>query len=207
MTYAELLQMVQDMAEYNETTFVANLPRMVQVVEERIYRIANIPGIRAEVEGLLTAGSRDIDIPDGFVNANSLEVQVDDKWFFVTPKDYDFLTEAYPTDMEGVPTHYAQFDEAAIRLAPAPDNDYSYRLTYTSKPPSITTGAPSWILENAQEALLYGVMVEAYIFMKGEDDMMQLYDRRFREALGIAADVSNHRTRTDEWREAPPMRG
>ena len=85
----------------------------------------------------------------------------------------------------GTPLYYADWDNDTFLLAPTPDSNYSMDLHYFYRPPSITTSSDgtSWLGTNAELALLYGSLVAAYTFMKGEADIFQIYDGRFQEAL------------------------
>lgn len=208
MNYATLADLIQQYCENDETTFVANIPNFVKLAEERVYRFVKVPGLRTTSAPVVTPSSRNITLPADFISADSLEILVGGSWVHLSPKDFDFLSQAYPSNSStGQPEYYAQFDNDTIILAPTPDQAYTTRLSYVKKPESIVTASTNWIGDNAETALLYGSLVEAYTYMKGEPDLMALYEQRFLEAVGEARRVANQKTRTDEWRNAPPMEG
>lgn len=206
MNYATLSALIQQYVETDETSFVDNIPNFVKLAEERIYRYVKVPGLRAVAAPTITMSDENITLPADFISSDSLEILVSGTWVHLTPKDFDFLTQAYPSSSStGQPEYYAQFDNDTIKLAPAPGQVYTTRLTYTKKPNSIVTDSTNWIGDNAEQALLYGSLVEAYTYLKGEADLLALYEQRFLEAVGQVRKVGNTNTRTDEWRSAPPM--
>jgi hypothetical protein len=205
MNYATLLLLTQQYVENDEQSFVDNIPNFVRLAEERIYRYVKVPGLRTTSSPTITPSSRNITLPSDFVSADSFEINFDGTWVHLTPKDFDFLSQAYPTAATGEPGYYAQFDNANIIVAPTPGTAYTTRLTYTKKPASIVTAGTTWVGDNAEEALLYGTLVEAYTYLKGEPDLLGLYEQRFMEAIGQAKQLGDGKTRTDEWRNAPPL--
>ncbi len=205
MNYATLLSLTQQYAENEETSFVDNIPNFVKLAEERIYRYVKVPGLRDSAAPTMTVASRDLTLPSDFVSADSLEILVSGSWVHLMPKDFDFLSQAYPTSAQGEPGYYAQYDNATIIVAPTPGTAYTTRLTYTKKPESIVDAGTTWVGDNAEEALLYGTLVEAYTYMKGEADLLGLYEQRFMEAIGQAKRLGDGKVRTDEWRNAPPL--
>jgi hypothetical protein len=145
-------------------------------------------------------------VPADFLKPDSLEVVVSGVSTHLIAKDPDFIREAYPTAATtGVPVHYTVFDNDTIRLGPTPGVAYALTLTYTAKPESIVDASTNWLSENAEQALLYGTLVEAYTYMKGEPDLLALYETRFMEAVGQAKVVGDGKLRTDDWRNAPPL--
>jgi hypothetical protein len=206
MNYATLADLIQSYAENDETTFVANIPNFVKLAEERIYRYVKIPNLRASTTLTAVIGDQNLTVPANFVKPDSLEVVISGVSTNLIPKDPDFLREAYPTAATtGVPLYYAVFDNDTIRVAPTPGVAYSFTLTYTAKPDSIVTAGTNWLGDNAEQALLYGSLVEAYTYMKGEPDLLALYEARFMEAVGQAKVVADGKLRTDDWRNSPPL--
>ena len=206
MTYDQLLELIKGYLETEETSFVENIPNFVRLAEERIYRFVKIPDLRKSASLVTTPNDNELTVPADFISADSLEVESDGDWIFLTPKDHDFLAQAYPSVAGvGLPLFYAQFSNSTIKVAPTPGSAYTMRLTYSHKPESIVDAGTSWIGEHASTALLYGSMLEAYIYLKGEPDLLQLYEGRFMEAVGRAKMVGEGRNRTDEWRQSPPV--
>lgn len=206
MNYAALLQLVQDYVENDETSFVANIPNFVKLAEERIYRYVKVPNLRVSTTLTASIGSQDLTVPSDFLKPDSLAVVVSGVSTHLIPKDPDFLREAYPTAATtGVPVYYAVFDNDTIRVAPTPGVAYTLTLVYTAKPTSIVSASTNWLGDNAEQALLYGTLVEAYTYLKGEPDLLQLYEARFMEAVGQVKVVGGGKVRTDDWRNAPPL--
>lgn len=205
MTYEDLVGIISDFVESDEQSFVEKIPLFISLAEERIYRMAKIPGVRDRQLGTLSIGFSEFSAPDDFISTDSFEVNADGVWMHLMPKDQDFLSEAYPNDPVGLPVHYAQVDDATILLMPRPSEPFAYRLTYVRKPQPISSGAENWIMKNAQQAIIYGSLVEAYTYLKGEEDLLALYTQRFMDAIGQARIVANGDTRTNEWRDPAPI--
>lgn len=206
MNYATLVQLIQDYVENDETSFIANIPNFVKLAEERIYRVAKLPGIQDMTTIPTVVSTATVSAPADFISPDSLEALVSGSWVHLTPKEITFLSQAYPADAStGSPLYYAMEDATTIRLAPIPSSVLTLRLRYTKKPESIVTASTSWAGDNAEEALLYGSLVEAYTYLKGEPDLLQLYEGRFREALGMAKIAGDDNTRIDEWRHQRPI--
>jgi hypothetical protein len=196
MNYAELTQAIQDYTENDEATFVSQIPTFIRQAEQRIVRTIMVPELRKNVTGSVTSGSQYLARPSDFLSVLSLAV-VDDSgdYTYLLDKDVNFLREAYPSNATtGLPKYYGNFDgdtysggveteNGNFILAPTPDGNYVIELHYYYDPPSIVTTGTSWFGENADTALLYGALVEAYTFMKGEPDLISQYTARYKEAL------------------------
>jgi hypothetical protein len=199
MNYTELTQLIQDTLENSEASFVANIPVFVRAAEERIYLLMKLPAQRVEQTGNVSLGSANLSTPSGFLGADSLRVTASGVTYPLLPKEPDFLKEAYPDSTQGRPKYYAVFNDQTIRLAPIPDSAYAYVLHYTKNPSSIVDAGTSWIGTHASGALLYGALIEAYTYMKGEPDILEMYASRFAESVGTATKLAD-RERTDEFR-------
>tara|TARA_R100000231_G_scaffold32034_1_gene28131 strand:- start:4508 stop:5143 length:636 start_codon:yes stop_codon:yes gene_type:complete len=202
MNYTELTQAVKDYTENDETTFVSQIPTFVRQAEERINRSVLIPDLRKNVTGTTTASNRFVNTPNDFLAVFSLAV-VDgsSKYQFLLPKDVNFLREAYPqTSTTGLPVYYAIFDDDTFIVAPTPDTTYTVQLHYYYDPPSIVTSSTSWLGDNAETVLLYGTLLEAYSFMKGEADLLNLYTKRYEEALANLYNLGKGYNRSDSYR-------
>ncbi len=206
MNYSELVDLIGEYAENEETSFVDNIPNFVRLAEERIYRLVKLPKLRKVSTSLTTTnGVRTVAAPSDFLAVDSLSVLSGTTYTYLINKEPDFIREAYPSSSTtGLPVYYALLDHETFLFGPTPDATYSLELHYLHKPTSIVTSSTSWIGDNAEVALLYGSLVEAYTYMKGEDDMMRLYEQRFMEAVGRAKTLAEGRDRTDSWRETPP---
>jgi hypothetical protein len=206
MNYAQLVQAVQDYTENDEATFVSQIPRFVQQIEERLARSVMIPNLRRNQTGNMTASNRFLSTPSDFLAVFSLAVlNGDGEYEFLLNKDVNFIREAYnETTTEGLPQYYALFDDASFILGPTPDQSYNVQLHYYHQPESIVTAGTSWYGDNAESALLYGVLIEAYTFMKGEQDLTNLYAKRYEEALQQLYVLGEGRNRRDSYRNGEP---
>ena len=207
MTYAELAQAIQDYLETSETTFVSQIPTFVRQAEERIFRSVMLPELRKNATASTVAGNQYLSRPSDFLSVFSLAVVAPSgDYTFLLNKEVNFIREAYPrVSSQGLPKVYAQFDgdspagEGSFILGPTPDAAYTVELHYYYDPPSIVDAGTSWLGENAESLLLYGSLVEAYIFIKGDADMLQAYDRKYQEALAQLGGLSQL-SATDTYR-------
>jgi len=186
-TYGELKQAIQDYCQYDEATFVSSLPVFIRLAEERLLKNIRLNLFQKNVSGTLTSGNQYLAAPADFLSPLSLSLTVSGDKVFLDFKQLDFLQEAYPDTADTAqPKYFAQFDVDNFLVAPVPDASYTVDLHYLYRPASLTSGADSgttWLSQNAEMALLYGSLVEAYTFMKGEPDLLALYNDRFVEAL------------------------
>lgn len=211
MNYAELSQAIQDYTENTETSFVDTIPVFVQQAEQRVYNSVQFPALRKSVVGTFTANNKYLACPADFLAAHSLAVilPVTGEYEYLLSKDVSFIRQAYPSPTAtGVPKYYALFGpqsgdvtELTFIVGPTPAASYSTELHYFFYPESIVTAGTSWLGDNFDSVLLYGSLVEAYIFMKGEQDMMQLYDGKYKEALALAKRLGDGLERGDTYRD------
>jgi hypothetical protein len=213
MNYAELSQAIQDYTQNTEATFVANIPVFVTQAEERIYNTVQLPPLRKNVTGKLQINNKYLAAPQDFLSVFSVAVvDLDGNFDYLLNKDVNFLRAAYPNpDDTGLPKYYAIFgpevvnktptNELSFIVAPTPDAVYDVELHYYYYPESITTAGTSWLGDNYSPALLYGSLVEAYIFMKGEQDMMTYYEGKFKDALGQLNRLGTGLERGDAYRD------
>ena len=204
-TYAQLKQAIQDYTENTETSFVANVPLFIRLAEERILKLVQLSLFRKNATANVTSGNKYLAAPSDFLAPYSLSFvdSAGDK-VFLEFKDVSFIQEYTPdASVTGTPRYYAQFDVDYFIVAPTPAQDYSVELHYLYRPQSITSLSDSgttWLSENAELTLLYGALVEAYTFMKGEQDMMQYYMARFQESLLGLKQLGEAKETTDEYR-------
>lgn len=209
-TYGQLKQAIQDYTENTETTFVNNLPVFIRIAEERILKSVQLNLFRKNVTASAFAGSKYLTCPADFLAPYSLSYEVDGDKNFVEFKDVNFV-QTYTPDgsTQGVPKYYAQFDVDNFILGPTPDQAYTMELHYLYRPQSITELSDSgttWLSTNAELSLLYGALIEAYIFMKGEQDVMQHYNQRFVESLGGIKLLGEAKETTDQYRTGMVIR-
>ena len=191
MNYAQLTQAIKDYAEYEETTFVSQIPNFVRQAEQRVFRTVLLPELRTHATTTAVVGNPYVARPADFLAPFSLAVVTDaGEYYYLQEKDVDFVRQAYPTPSStGLPRYYGQFDgdrtgsEGNFLLGPTPDAAYTVALHYYYDPESIVDAGTSWLGDNAQTLLLYGSLVEAYTFMKGDADMMAQYEKKYQEAL------------------------
>ena len=202
MPYAELTAAIKDYANNTETNFVAAIPTFVKQAEQRIYRSVNLPINRKNVAGTLTDGNQYLTMPTDFLLPLSLSITSTSNQIFLLNKDSNFIRSTYPNaSTKGTPKYYATFANDSFIIGPTPDADYVTELHYYYQPASIVDTSPSWLGTNADTVLLYGSLVEAYTYMKGEADMMQLYQQRYQEALDLLKVQAEGRMTGDEYRD------
>lgn len=211
-TYGQLKQALQDYLETSETTFVNNLPLFIRMAEERILKTVQLSLFRKNATANATVGNKYLACPTDFLAPFSLSYMGDDNdKVFLQFKDVSFIQEYTPdASTTGAPKYYAQFDNANFVLGPSPDDDYQMELHYFYRPASLTDGPDSgttWLSVNAELTLFYGAMVEAYIFLKGDPDLMATYDKRFQESLIGLKMLGEAKQVTDEYRTGMVIRG
>lgn len=200
-TYATLVQAVKDWTQNDETTFNANINQFIQNAEERILFSVDLDVFRKNQSGVTTAGNQYLAVPSDFLSPFSLSVTSDGSKQFLLNKDVEYLQEYNPTGTQGVPKYYALFDVNNFLLSPTPAAAYSVELHYYYKPLSIIQSGTSWLGDNAEEALLYATLFEAYTFMKGEADILNVYNQRYTEAIGRLKNFGEGRENTDAYRD------
>ena len=219
-TYAELKQAIKDFTENDETGFVTNIPVFIRAAEDRIIVNVDLENFRKNATSALTQGNEYLSTPSDFLAPFSLFVSTAGKQGFLLEKDVNFMREAYPDrTVTGTPKYYGFFDATATAaagqvqanfiLSPTPDQAYTVELHYYYRPASLTAGADNeytWLSKNATNALLYGSLIEAYIYMKGEQDVISMYDGRFQESLSRLKDLAEARENDDAYRQGLPTR-
>ena len=212
MNYDALSSAIQAYTENTEADFVANIPVFVQQAEQRIYNTVQFPSIRKNVVGVVSTTTPYLSAPDDYLASYSLAViDADGNYEYLLNKDVNFIRQAYPKATDtGLPKYYALFGptvngstittELTFMLGPKPDANYTVELHYYYYPQSIVTASTTWLGDNFDSVLLYGSLVEAYTYMKGETDMMQLYNGKFMEALALAKRLGDGMERQDAYR-------
>ena len=209
MNYTQLSANIQAYTENTETNFVAEIPVFVQQAEQRIYNNVQFPSIRKNVTGTTSANNKYLGCPSDFLAVYSMAViDSDGVYEYLLNKDVNFIRQAYPQPTDtAIPKYYALFgsqtndvNELTFILGPTPDATYSVELHYYYYPQSIVTAGTSWLGDNFDSVLLYGSLVEAYTYMKGETDMMALYNQKYMEALALAKRLGDGMERQDAYR-------
>jgi len=215
MTYTELVATIEAYTENYESTFVANIPVFVQQAEKRIYNTVQLPPLRKNVTGIISSSNKYLSCPLDFLSAFSFAV-IDStgRFEYLLNKDVNFMRAAYPNPSStGVPQYYSLFgpmvagsvisDELSFIVAPTPDAQYNVELHYYYYPESITVAADgrTWLGDNYDPVLLYGSLVEAIVFMKGEQDMVTYYEKKFQDALMQLNRLGTGLERGDAYRD------
>ena len=211
MNYSELSSAIQAYTENTETNFVAEIPVFVQQAEQRIYNSVQFPSIRKNVTGVMSNGNKYMACPTDFLAVYSMAIfpaSGTGDYTYLLNKDVNFIREAYPNpSTTGSPKYYALFGPQSTNLAeltfilgPTPDANYNAELHYYYYPESIVTAGTTWLGDNFDTVLLYGSLVEAYTYMKGEADMMALYNQKYMEALALAKRLGDGMERQDAYR-------
>ena len=209
-TYATLKTAIQDYADNAETTFVNNLPNFIKATEEKIFKSIDLEIFRKNVTSALTSSDQFLTVPADLLAPFSLQITASGSESFLLQKDVNFLREYTPnSSTTGLPKYYARFDQDNFILAPTPNSNYAVELHYYYRPTSLTAGADSgttWLSTNAPFALLYGSLVEAYFFMKGEADVLAQYEKNFTFYISRLKDLGEARENTDGYRAGLPAR-
>jgi len=224
-TYAELKTAIQQYADNTETSFVANLPTFIKTVEERLLKSVDLETFRKNVTGTLQANSQFLAVPSDYLASFSLSTQFDGtisgvsitSESFLLQKDVNFIQTYTPAPQDttasllqvGRPLYYAYFDQDNFIIAPVPDDKYKMELHYFYRPQSLTAvgdNNTTWLSENAPNAMLFGSLVEATVYMKGEPDIMQMYNERFAESVARLKDYAEARENSDAYRQGLPTR-
>lgn len=200
-TYATLVQAVKDFTQNDETSFNQNMDTFIRNAEERILYSVDLDVFRKNVSGSTTAGNKYLAVPTDFLSPFSLAVTVDGSTNFLLNKDVEYIQEYNPSGTQGVPKYYALFDINSFILGPIPAGVYPVELHYYYKPESIVDTGTSWLGDNAEQALLYGTLFEAYTFMKGEQELLNVYNQRYAEALTRLKNFGEGRENTDAYRD------
>lgn len=200
MNYTELKQNIKDICE-NEFTD-AQLDMFTEQAEQKLYNTVEIPALRRNVTGSMTASNKYLSLPTDFLYVYSLAViDGDGEYHYLLNKDVNFIREAYPVPTStGLPKHYAIFDTDTLILGPTPDSGYSSELHYGRYPESIVTAGTTYLGDEFDSALLNGALIEALRFMKGEPDMVQQYDKLYLQSITLLKSLGDGKLRQDTYR-------
>ena len=216
MNYATLFQTIQAYCENDfpdtvvatttatTTDFLtkSQIDTFIQQAEQRVFNSVQIPDLRKNVTGNCTSGNKYLSVPtDWLANFSLSVIDGDGVQHFLLNKDVEFIREAFPNPSTGgMPTHYAIFDQNSYILGPTPDASYSMELHYFYYPTSIVTAGTTWLGDRFDSVLLYGSLLEAYTFMKGEQDVQNTYISRYNEALAMLKQLGEGKNRQDMYR-------
>ena len=201
MNYTNLKQAIQDYTENTETSFVNHLDDFIKQAEQRIYNTVQLPALRKNSTGKTTASTTYIETPDDFLAPYSLAVISSSVYTYLLNKDVNWIREAYNNaSTTGLPKYYALFDDNTLLLAPTPDVAYDLELHYYHYPSSIVSQSTTWLGDNYEEVLLYGCIMEAYTYMKGDADLLAVYKGRYDEGINALKMLGDGKDRRDAYR-------
>ena len=198
-------QLVNEIESYTENQFQTDdINTFIQQAEQRIYNAVQLPALRKNVTGTATTGNKYLAMPSDWLATFSLAViNADNEYLYLLNKDVNFIRQSFPdTDSAfyGEPQYYAVFDQNTFILGPTPDSNYSMELHYFYYPESIVTAGTTWLGNNFSSTLLYGSLLEAYTYMKGEQDVINQYQKRYDEAMILLKQLSDGKDRQDAYR-------
>lgn len=207
MNYAELVTAVED---YTENTFpTVDMNTFIDQAEQKIYNSVQLPALRKNVTGSVTANNKYLACPSDFLSVFSLAViDAQGEYSYLLDKDVNFIREAYPSPTStGLPKFYAIFGtrlgnptDLSLILGPTPASSYAVELHYFYYPESIVTAGTTWLGDEFDSALLNGTLMEALTYMKGEQDMLALYKNRFDESMFLLKQLGDGKNRQDAYR-------
>ena len=208
-TLSTLKTAIKDYSENQETSFVNHLNDFIISAEERILKSVDLEYFRKNVTGAMTSSNQFLAVPTDYLASFSLSIEASSSKVFLLQKDVNFLQEYNPDSSTGIPKYYSIYDVNNFLISPIPNDNYSVELHYYYRPSSLTVAGDSgttWLSTNAPNALLFGSLIEAYTYMKGEPDVMQLYNNRFIESLSRVKDLAEARENSDAYRRGLPER-
>jgi hypothetical protein len=217
MNYAELFETIKGYVENDfpntswtgsdgsstvTLTSTEQINTFIQEAEQRIFNTVQLLDLRKNVTGNMTSGNKYLSVPsDWLANFSLAVIDATGRYEYLLNKDVSYIRQAFPNpSTTGIPTHYAYFDENSYILGPTPDSNYAVELHYFYYPPSIVTAGTSWLGDNFDSVLLYGSLLEAYTFMKGEADIIAGYQKRYDEAMAMLKQLGEGKNRQDMYR-------
>lgn len=210
MNYATLVSTIKaytendfpDTAGSGGLTSTEQVDTFIQEAEQRVFNSVQMLDLRKNVTGNVTSGNKYLSVPsDWLANFSLAVIDGDGDYSYLLNKDVNFIRESFPSPTDtGIPTHYSFFDQNSYILGPTPDANYSVELHYFYYPQSIVTASTTWLGDNFDSVLLYGSLLEAYTFMKGEADVIAGYQKRYDEAMGMLKQLGEGKNRQDMYR-------
>lgn len=205
-TYAGLTNAIQAYTQVDEPSFVSNIPNFIQDVERLVNNTVELPAFRKNVTGSATADFPYLTLPSDFLATFSVAVMdagdtQTDGYRYLLNKDVNYIREMFPfPGVTGTPQYYAIFDNNTFILGPTPDVNYDIELHYFAYPTSIVTAGSTWLSTNFPNVLLWGAVTEAYIYLKGEPDLIQTYQAKYDQAMQLLKQLGDGKNRQDAYR-------
>jgi hypothetical protein len=183
-------------------TSAEQINTFIKQAEQRIFNTVQLLDLRKSVTGNMTSGNKYLSVPsDWLANFSMAVIDSTGRYEYLLNKDVSFIRQSFPNpSATGTPTHYAYFDANSYILGPTPDANYAVELHYFYYPESIVEAGTSWLGDNFDSALLYGSLIEAYIFMKGEQDINVEYQKRYDNAMAMLKQLGEGKNRQDMYR-------
>ena len=215
MTYAELVQKIRDYTEVSSNVLTESITNdIIRDAELRIMRDVDVDANKKYAQAQVISGTRFIDTPQNTLVIRSAQI-VDsdgtsnpDNREFLEWRDSSFMSEFNPTNAQGVPKYYSWWDDDTIVLAPTPDATYTIQLNYILKPETLSsTNTQTYISQQFPNGLLYACLVEAFSFLKGPNDLLQLYEGKYKQVLEGFSIEQMGRRRRDEYQSGVPRVG
>lgn len=201
MNYTELKTQIWSYLQTDDNGLGGLTDTIIRQAEERIVRSVQLPFFRKNVTGTMTSGIKYLSQPTDFLAVYSLAVIDGTSEYYLLPKDVAFIREAYPdASSTSTPKYYGVFDENTFILGPTPNSNFGAELHYYYEPASIVDTGTSWLGDNAENALLYGCLVEGYTVLKGAVEVMQVYVDRYNDAITQLKTLGEGRDRSDTYR-------
>jgi hypothetical protein len=215
MTYNELVTAVQDYSENNFPTL--DMDRFIEQAEQRIYNSVQLPSLRKNVTGVTSPANKYVALPQDYLSIFSIAMienygTATETYTYLLNKDANFVREAYPSPTDtGLPQYYGLFGQQSsnplvmtLILGPTPDAVYHMEMHYYYYPESIVTAGQTWLGENFDTALLCGTLMEAITYMKGEADMVALYQKRYDDSMALLKQLGDAKEQGDFYRDGAP---
>jgi len=183
-------------------TSTEQINTFIEQAEQRIFNTVQLLDLRKNVTGNMTSGNKYLSVPsDWLANFSMAVIDATGRYEYLLNKDVSYIRQSFPNpSTTGIPTHYAYFDENSYILGPTPDANYAVELHYFYYPESIVTAGTTWLGDNFDSVLLYGSLLEAYTFMKGEQDVIAEYQKRYDGAMGMLKQLGEGKNRQDMYR-------
>jgi hypothetical protein len=202
MNYTSLVAEVQSYTENQFST--ADINTFIQQAEQRIYNTVQLPDLRKNVTGNMSSGVKYMTLPSDWLSTFSFAViNSDNEYTYLLNKDVNFIRESFPdtdSNFYGQPQYYAIFSDTSMLLGPTPDANYNTELHYYYYPESIVTAGNTWLSDNFDSALLYGTLLEAATYMKEEQDVIIMYQKRYDDAMILIKALGEGKNRSDAYR-------
>jgi hypothetical protein len=206
MTKAELIALVKEYLETDEATFNANVDTFIRLMEEDVYRKVQLPKLRRNSVSEFVADTPYLETPTDYLAPYAMAVKKPDGHYeFLLEKDVNFIREAYPSPTQtSLPRFYALFDDDTFIIGPTPDQNYPVELHYFYKPESLVDqpdDGTTWLSTRAENAVLFGTILQGYVFLKGDQDVIAMYQKQYETALSDLVVIAEGRAKKDTYKE------